>query len=449
LSQDRLGIVTFATAGFLIASILIFGLVAMPELLPAAYPQLRHGTVGIRAISTSGQIIGPPVSSIEITVNLIRLHRVGVGEGTWITMLKQPVRLSPIEMAGKPVNLDEVTVPMGDYNLMGLSFGNVTAIVREMNVTLKAPTQEFKTPLALTVREAKRSNLVIDLSFNEPAVMISKSFDPYITVTVEQPGRAPLSTIASLKPITSIGPDALDPNQTKSYTFTVEPGGVVDNYLVHVEAVPSVENTFDLEIVETGEFWYDLTGNLWFLGGNLTSGTYHANVQASPGTTAPVTFAVSLYSVPRIAGDLPDAAFSGFIPAGSPQSIRVNEFGLYFDNPGMYDFYPGVKAGDYEFLIDNNPTAVVNNDQMVTLQLGSGLHTFQVFADFSGSGRETSWSVGVVPATGASSQPLSREAMLSTGLLVVAAFVFVVDVSVRYVRRKRLDEKLARSVQTS
>ena len=440
---------TFASAGFLIASILIFGLVALPELLPAAYPQFRYGTVEIRVISTSGQIIGPPVSSMEVTVESIQLHRVGVGEGTWVTVLEQPVRLNPLEIAGQPVNLNEVTVPIGDYNLMGFSFGDVTATIRAANVTLNVPTQEFKTPVALTVREGKRSNLVIDLSFNEPVVFTTHRFDPYITVTVELPGHAPLSTIASLKPITSIGPDTLGSGQSKSYPFTVEPGAVVNNYLIHVEAVPSVENTFDLEIAETGEFWYDLTGNLWFLGGNLTSGTYHANVQASPGTTAAVTFAINLYSVPRITGDLPDAAFSGFTPAGSSQSIQVNEFALYLDKMSMYDFYLGVKAGDYEFLVDNNPASVASSDQMVTLQLESGLHTFQVFADFSGSDRETSWSVGVVPVSGGSNQPLSREAMLSTALLVIAALVFVVDVSVRYVRRKRLDDKLARSIQTS
>jgi hypothetical protein len=448
LSQDRLSIATFATAGFLIASILIFGLVAMPELVPATLPQLRHGTVGIRVISTSGQIIGPPVSSVAITITSMRLHRVGVGEGTWISIMGQPVLLKPIEMTGKPVNLDEVSVPIGDYNLMGLSFGNVTAIIREMNVTLKAPTQEFKTPVALTVREGKRSNLVIDLSFNEPAVMISESFDPYITVTVEQPGQGSLSTIASLRPIASIGPDTVGPGEAKSYTFTVEPGAVVDNYLVHVEAVPSAENTFDLEIVETGEYWYDLTGNLWFLGGNLTSGTYHVNAQAGPGATASAKFAVSLYSVPRITGDLPDIAFSGFVPGGSSRYIQVNEFAVYLDRQGTWDFYLGVKGSDYEFLVDNNPASVVGNDQMVSLQLDRGLHTFQVFADFSISGRDTAWSVGIVPVSDVN-QPLSREAMLSIGLLVVAAFVFVVDVSVRYVRRKRLDEKLARSVQTS
>jgi hypothetical protein len=400
-------------------------------------------------ISTSGQIIGFPVSSIAITVESIRIHRVGVGEGNWVSLLEHPVVLEPIEMAGNPVNLDEVTVPIGDYNLIGLSFGNVTAVIRDMNVTLKVPTQESKASLALTVREGEFSNLVVDLSFNEPAVSISKSFDPYITATVGQPGHAPLSTVASLRPIASMGPDKLRTEQAKSYTFTVGPGAAVDNYLVHVEAVPNVVDTLDLQIVETGEYWYDLTGNLWFLGGNLTSGTYHANVQASPWATGTITFAISLYSVPRVTGDLPDAAFSGFVPGGSSPSILVNEFALYLSQSGAYDFYLGVKAGDYEFLVDNNPTSVVNNDQMVTLQLDSGLHTFQVFADFSGSGRDTSWSVGVVPATGASNQPFSREAMLSTGLLIVAAFVFVVDVSVRYVRRKRLDEKLARSAQTS
>jgi hypothetical protein len=448
LSQDRLSIITFATAGFLIASILIFGLVAMPELLPAAYPQLRHGTVGIRVISTSGQIIGPPVSSVAITVVSIRLHRVGVGEGSWINLLEHPLLLNPIEMAGNAVNLNEVDVPIGDYNLIGVSFGNVTAIVGAMNVTLKVPAQEFKTPVALTVHEGEHDNLVVDLSFNEPAVSISRSFEPYITVTAEQAGHATLATIESLKPITSIGPDTLGPEQAKSYTFTVVPGGAVDNYLVHIEAVSSVADTFDLEIVETGEYWYDLTGNLWFLGGNLTSGTYHANVQTSPGTTGRIMFAISLYGVPRITGDLPDVAFAGLVPGGSSRSIRVNEFALYLSQPKSYDFYLGVKAGDYEFLVDNNPIAVVNNDQMVTLQLDGGLHTFQIFADFSGSGRDTSWIVGIVPVPSAANQPLSREAILSTALLLVAVLVFVVDVIVRDLRRKRLDERLAKSVQT-
>jgi hypothetical protein len=440
--------VTFATAGFLIASVLIFGLVAMPELLPAAYPQLRYGTVGIRVISTSGQIIGPPVSSIEITVSSIRLHRVGVGEGIWVAILKQPVRLNPIEMAGKAVDLNEVTVPIGDYNLVGISFSNVTATIRRANVTIKVPTQEFKIPVALTVREGRLSNLVIDLSFNEPAVSISQSFDPYITVTVEQPALSSFSTIASLKPIASIGPDKLGPEQEKSYTFTVEPGAAVDNYLVHVEAVPSLENTFDLTMNETGEYWHDLTGNLWFLGGNLTSGTYHVDVQAGPWTTTGVTFAVTLYSIPRITGDLPDIAFSGLVPCGSSLSIRVNEFALYLDRPGSWDFYLGVKGSDYELLVDNNPASVVSKDQMVSIQLDTGLHTFQIFADFSNSGRDTAWSVGIVPVSGGN-QPLSTEAMLSTALLVVAAFVFIANVSVRYVRRKRFEEKLTRSVQTS
>ena len=446
MSQDRLSIVTFASAGFLIASILIFGLVALPEFLPATYPQLRHGTVGIRVISTSGQLVGPLVSDMEVTIESIQLHRVGVGEGTWITVLEGPIGLSPMEITERPMNLKEVKVQIGDYNLMKLSLGNATATIRGANVTLKMPTQELKVPVALTVSEEKRSNLIVDLSFDEPAVMISQRFDPYVTVTVEQPGHAPLSTIASLKAIASVGPDLIGFNGSKSYTFAVEPGAAVTNYLVHFEGGSGVENTFDLEIAETGEFWYGLAGNLWFLGGNLTSGTYHMNVHASPEVTRKARFAVNLYSVPRITADLPDAAFSGFVPAESSQSIQLNEFALYLDNPGMYNFYLGVKAGDYEFLVDNNPASIASDDHMITLQLESGLHTFQIFTDFSGSGRDTSWSVGVVPAPGGAAQPLSREAILSTGLLVVATVVFIVDVSIRYLRRKRSNDKLTPSI---
>jgi hypothetical protein len=449
LSEDRLSLVTFASAGLLIASILIFSLVAMPEFLPAVYPQLRRGTVAASIVSTSGQLVRPVVSDMEVTIASMQLHRVGVGEGNWVAVLGTPMSLNLIEIAQRPFSLKEVEIPIGDYNLMKISFGNLTATIRALNVTLKGPTQDLKAPTAIAVTEGERTNLIIDLSFNEPAVVTAKQFDPYITVTVEQPGRAPISTIASLKPLASLRSDTLGPGESKSSTFTVEPGAAVENYLVHAEGGLGVENTFDVEIGETGEFWYGLAGNVWLVGGNLTSGTYHLNVRTSPGATERMRFAVDLYSVPRITKDLPDAAFSGLVPSQSSQSIRVNEFALYLDQPGMYDFYLGAKTGDYEFLIDNNPESVVSGDRMVTLQLQSGLHTFQIFADFSGSGRDTSWSVGVVPAPGAAVHPLSREAMLSTGLLVVAALVFVIDVSIRQLRRRGLEKKTMRQVEMS
>ena len=391
-------------------------------------------------VSTSGQIIGPPVSSIEVTIASIGVHRVGVGEGAWITVLDTPAVVDPMTIAETPVNLADVKVPIGDYNLLKFAFGELRATVRYSNVTLKGPAQELKISTAFTVTEGKRVSLIVDLSFDEGAVVISQRFDPYLTVTVEQPGHAPLSTIAALKPLASLGPETLKPGESVSSVFTVEPGSEVQNYLVHTEGGLGVDNTFDLEIVETGELWYDLTGSLWFLGGNLTAGTYHVNVYVSDLATSRIRFAIDLYRVPSIPHDLPDAAFSGLVPGESSVSIGVNEFAVYLDKPGMYDLYLGAKSGDYEFLVDNNPVSVTSKDQTVTVQLNSGLHTFQVFADFSGSGRDTSWSVGIVPVPETQSQPLSREAMLATGLLVTAVVVFIADVTFRRLRRKPVSE---------
>jgi hypothetical protein len=438
LSEERASLVTFASAGFLLASILIFSLVALPELMPTVYPQLRHGTVGILSMSTSGKLVGPEISDMEVTINSISIHRVGVGEGAWITVLDTPTGVDPMEITDTPLALVEAKVPIGDYNLVKLAFGEATETVRGHNVTLKTPTQELKVSTLFTIREGGRSNLIIDLSFDEGALMVAQKFDPYVTVTVEQPGHAPLSTIASLKPLASFGPETLGLNESRSSTFTVEPGSVVQQYLVHVEGGSGVENTFNLEIVETGEFWYDLTGSLWFLGGNLTSGTYTMHVSASDFATTQVPFTVNLYVVPRIPQDLLDVTFSGLLYSGSSASVELNEFALYLDKPGLYDFYLGVESGDYEFLVDNNPASVVSKNQITTVQLESGLHTFQVFGDFSGSGRDTSWSVGVVPPSGESGKPLSREAILATGLLVFATIVFIADISLRYLYRKRL-----------
>jgi hypothetical protein len=415
---------------------MIFSLVALPELMPTVYPQLRHGTVGILSMSTSGNLIGPEISDMEVTINSISIHRVGVGEGAWITVLDAPATVDPLGITETPAALAEAKVPIGDYNLVKLAFGEATETVSGHNVTLKTPTQELKIATLFTIREGGRSNLIIDLSFDEGALMVAERFDPYVTVTVEQPGHAPLSTIASLKPLASFGPETLGLNDSKSSTFTVEPGSVVQQYLVHVEGGSGVENTFNLEIIETGEFWYDLTGSLWFLGGNLTSGTYTMHVSASDLATAQIPFTIHLYLVPHIPQDLPDVTFSGLIYSGSFASVELNEFALYLDKPGLHDFYLGAKSGDYEFLVDNNPTSITSKDQIITVQLERGLHTFQVFADFSGSGRDTAWSVGVVPPSGEPGEPLSREAMLATGLLVVAIIIFVADVSLHRLRRK-------------
>jgi hypothetical protein len=44
----------------------------------------------------------------------------------------------------------------------------------------------------------------------------------------------------------------------------------------------------------------------------------------------------------------------------------------------------------------------------------------------------------MVPPSGESGKPLSREAILATGLLVFATIVFIADISLKYLYRKRV-----------
>ena len=443
LSNEEVGLRTYALAGLLIASVILFSLVALPELMPALLPSLRTGTVEIRAISTSGLTAPILISELGVTIDSISLHRIGIGEGTWIPVLDKPESLKPTEIGNVPDVLEEAKVPIGDYNLASVSLGGAWAVISVGNVTLKYPSQDLKIATSFTISEEKRVILTLDLSFDQETIIPSPhSFVPYFTVTIEEPTQTFPPTIASLKSLASLGPYRLGRGESKSSTFTIEPDSAVENYLVHTEGGSGVENTFDLEIVETGELWHDLTGSLWFLGGNLTAGTYTMNVTVSDFATSPVDFTVNLYRVPQISGDIPEAGFSGLIPAVSTSSSQVNpslvvnEFALNLDHAGLYDFYLGVKSGDYEFLVDNNPTAVVFNNHTVTVQLEPGLHTFQVIGDLSGSGSSTSWSVGVVPVPIERGQPVSNEAILATGLLVVAIVAFVGDIALRRLRRR-------------
>ena len=441
LSEDRPSLATFASAGLLIASILIFSLVALPELIPEVYPQFRYGMVGIRVVSTSGQLVAPQITSMDVVILSMAAHRVGIGEGAWVAILETPVRLDPMIVAQTPLDLEEKRIPVGDYNVVQITFGNVQAVILGRNVTIKVPTQELKIPTMIKVGEGKRSTVVLDLSFDVDAILRSERFDPYVTVSPELKGQGQLYTITELQPFVSLGPETLGPGDSASSSFTVEQG--IDYYLVHAEGGSSLGDGFDLEIVETGEFWYDLNGELWFLGAGFTPATYTMIVSVTDVATSPVGISVNLYSVPRILSDVSNITFSGHVPSALAGYMQVNEFAVYLEKAGLYDFRLGVKSGDYEFLVDNNPVSIVSRDQTVTVRVDSGLHTFQVFTDFSGSGRDTSWSVGIIPVSGEPQQPLSREAMLSTGLLVIATVFFVADVSLRRLRRKRREPEIS------
>ena len=133
MSEDRANLVTFASAGFLVASIMIFSLVALPELMPTTYPQLRQGTIEIWAKSTSGELVNPLISDMQVTIASMAIHRVGVGEGSWISLLDSPSRVNPVEIAETPVSLKEAKVPIGEYNLLAFTFGDATVTIAGRN----------------------------------------------------------------------------------------------------------------------------------------------------------------------------------------------------------------------------------------------------------------------------------------------------------------------------
>jgi len=440
LSNRGAGLTTFALVGFLIASMIVFSLVALPELLPALVPSLRSGTIEVQVTSTSGAMAPPWLLFLEVTVESIEVHRTGVGEGAWVSVLEGSKTLELLNIGTTSVSLGETIVGVGEYNVVKVGLGPPMANIRGVNVTLKSPAQDLKVATNFMITERKHVTLFLDLSYETDVILFSQRFDPYITVTAGGAWKTPSGTGVNLKPIASFGPETHGAGESDNFTFTIQPGSEIQNYLLHTKGGSAPEDTFDVDIAETGEFWYGLSGDLWFLGGNLTAGTYNVTTYVSDTAAAPITFSVSLFHIPRMPTDLSEAVFSGLDPATRPPTLGLNEFAVYFDDAGLYDVGLGLGDGDYEFLMNNNPIGVVTNNRTVTLHLDQGLHTFQVLGDFSGAGRDTSWIVSIVPVPAPPEIALSREAMIATALLVLAAVLLVIDFTRRRFGRRKSDD---------
>jgi hypothetical protein len=425
--SSQAGLTTFALAGLLIASVVVFSLVALPELLPAFVPALRSGTLDINVISTSGATAPNELLGLSLTINSLDLHRTGVGEGDWVPFLTAPKLLQPLNIGANETSLGEVSLPVGEYNLVRVSLGPTVAIIRGINFTLKGPSQDLKISTNFMISQKKHSTLVMDLSFDPGAMILARRFDPYFTVTVSGPSITPPVQMPHLTPIASIGPETLNASQSDSFNLTIQPGSEVENYLLHAKGGFGLDDTFDVDNFESGEFWYGISGDAWFLGGNLTSGTYNITVRVSDSAADPVTFEVGVYRIPAVPTEFPALVFSGLDPSTRPATLAIDEIAVSVDKSGLFDLGLGVTSGDYEFLVDNNPAAAVLNNRTVTVQLDAGVHTFQISGDLSGSGNDTVWTVSIVPLPNTPDIVLSNEALIATALVVAAVILLIID----------------------
>lgn len=161
----------------------------------------------------------------------------------------------------------------------------------------------------------------------------------------------------------------------------------MDNYLVYAKGGGAGNNTFDVEVKETGEFWFRLTGELWFLGGRLAAGTHVLLVDVDPQASGPVAYTVILYNVPT-----PPVTFAG---KSSSKSFTVIEFAADFQATGVYKFTLDAISGDYEFFVDDSSFGVIQQQRIITANFTAARHFFEIHPDTSATGAETSWSVNI------------------------------------------------------
>jgi len=434
VSGNRL--VSFILAGFLIASVIVFSVTVIPEIAPSVFPAFKTGTVSMRLTVTGSP---PGVVYLEgvrlfLTIESVELHRLGLAGGTSVQALNGPTVIESVPVYETAIFLGQADVPVGDYSFVRVRFGPTSYLVDDLNFTAQVPARDISVPASFSVFERSTTTLMMDVSFDVYALARDQRFQPIVLITAAEPTPPAPGGVAQ-RPIASSGPTTLKPGENMTFTFQIMPHEELEQYLLKVEGSPEVNETVTVQVPETAEFWSDISGTVWVLGGNLTAGLYHVITDMSSEAATPATITVSVFGIPQITGTGSPVSFSGYSPGTS--YAGVNEMAVYFDEGGAYKFYLLLGKGNYGFFVDYGAIAAVTRDQTVTVSLEKGLHTFQTVPDYLGVKADTAWTVVVAPAPSGTAVSLTASSVLGIVLLAAAISMIVVRYSYDRLARRR------------
>jgi len=314
-------------------------------------------------------------------------------------------------------------------------------------VALKVPSNIPVVPVDFAVTEKVPVALMLDIAFDPGTLIVLRRFDPYLSMALKQePAYEP--SINQLTTIASFGPKTQQPGGDWAFKFDISSGQEVLNYLLYAEGGSNGNETFNIEIKQSGESWPDISGEAWFLGGNLTAGSYDLTVHISDESSEPVTFLIKLFQIPKAPSDLSQPTFGGLTRSPQYAPAPINEIGLYMERAGSYNVYLGLGSGDFEFLVDNDPISVVTSNTTVTIDLSEGFHSFQILPDYSGSGRDTSWVLILTWIPTASSASLSPLAVLTTLMLIGSATLWAINLALARLVARRVERSSSRATSS-
>jgi hypothetical protein len=431
-------LVSFVLAGFLIASIIVFSIAVIPEIVPSVFPAFKTGTVAMQLTIAASS---PSVVSLEglrlfVTIESVELHKLGLAGGMLVQALGRPTIIESLPIYETALFLGEADVPVGDYSFVSVRFGPTFYVVDGLNFTTQVPTRNILAPASFAIVEGRTTTLTWDVSFDAYALAHDQRFQPTVLITTAEPFPA-LGPGNVLRPIASSGPTNLKPGQNMTFVLEIKPGEGVGNYLLKVEGSPKVDQTLTVEVPESGEFWGDLSGTVWLLGGNMTAGLYHVITDISGETQTPATITVSVFRIPHMTGTGSPVSFSGYSPSMS--RTGVNEIALYFDEAGNYKFYLLLAKGNYGFSVDYGSVATVTRNQTITLSVEKGLHTIQIVPDYLNIKADTAWTVIAASAPSGTSSSLTSSNILGVVLVVVAISLIILRYSYGRLLMRRED----------
>lgn len=173
--------------GAVVGVIILIALIGFVALF--LYPAVGQGTLVLKITDKIGLT---NVSSIEITISKVEVHKAGIGETVnetnetietnetttsgWETVVEESNTFNLLEITGVEELLGEKNLSSGKYTQIRLEVSEATITIGGEENELKIPSKKFKLIHPFTIEENKTTTLVLDFDASESVVQAGPQY---------------------------------------------------------------------------------------------------------------------------------------------------------------------------------------------------------------------------------------------------------------------------------
>ena len=189
VSAKKVGL--YGTVGFLVAALIIVGVVISSVKIPSLRPPTFIPDTGTLIIKLTDAPVN--LTHLNMTIDIISAHRVGHGDETWVNLEfagdDDSVYFDLLALQDVAMNLSTTVVPSGNYTMIKMHVATCNATfagdVETKNVTdIIVPSGDVRVIIQFGVKKQQTMTILIDMQVDWVALSHSKRLRPVLKATV-------------------------------------------------------------------------------------------------------------------------------------------------------------------------------------------------------------------------------------------------------------------------